>query len=68
LPSFDGITDSTAAHNSSEITPIRVTGQFSLVRTRIFGRHALVAGTPIDRIAAEHLQRPTFPADIAPEP
>jgi hypothetical protein len=41
LPSFDGITDSTAAHNSSEITPIRVTGQFSLVRTRIFGRHAL---------------------------
>jgi DNA-binding transcriptional MerR regulator len=27
----------------------------------------LVAGTPIDRIAAEHLQRPTFPADMAAE-
>ena len=32
-PSSDGITDSTAAQNSSEITPIRVTGQSSLVRT-----------------------------------
>ena len=31
LPSSDGITDSTAAQNSSEITPIRVTGQSSLV-------------------------------------
>src|SRR5271167_3217552 len=42
LPSSDGITDSTAAQNSSEITPIRVTGQSSLVNTFPFGRHALV--------------------------
>ncbi|WP_142926029.1 hypothetical protein, partial [Mycobacterium marinum] len=33
--------DSTAAHNSSEITPIRVTGQSSLVNAFQFGRHAL---------------------------
>ena len=41
LPSSDGITDSTAAQNSSEITPIRVTGQSSLVNAFPFGRHAL---------------------------
>jgi hypothetical protein len=45
LPSSDGITDSTAAQNSSEITPIRVTGQSSLVNAFPFGRHAL-AGSP----------------------
>src|SRR5271166_7172463 len=45
LPSSEGITDSTAAQNSSEITPIRVTGQSSLVNTFPFGRHALVALT-----------------------
>ena len=43
LPSSDGITDSTAAQNSSEITPIRVTGQSSLVNAFPFGRHALDA-------------------------
>src|SRR6478672_9173298 len=42
LPTSDGITDSTAAQNSSEITPIRVTGQSSLVNAFKFGRHALV--------------------------
>jgi len=42
LPSSEGITDSTAAQNSSEITPIRVTGQSSLVNAFQFGRHALV--------------------------
>ena len=42
LPSSDGITDSTAAQSSSEITPIRVTGQSSLVNAFPFGRHALV--------------------------
>jgi len=43
LPTSDGITDSTAAQNSSEITPIRVTGQSSLVNAFKFGRHALAA-------------------------
>jgi D-alanyl-D-alanine carboxypeptidase (penicillin-binding protein 5/6) len=41
LPTSDGITDSTAAQNSSEITPIRVTGQSSPVSAFKFGRHAL---------------------------
>ena len=44
LPSSDGINDSTAAQNSSEITPIRVTGQSSLVNAFPFGRHALADG------------------------
>jgi hypothetical protein len=42
LPTSEGINDSTAAQNSSEITPMRVTSQISLVRTQKFERHALV--------------------------
>ena len=42
LPLSDGISDSTAAQNSSEITPIRVIGQSSLINAFPFGRHALV--------------------------
>lgn len=37
----DGITGLTAAQNSSEIKPNRVTGPSSLLETRIFGRYAL---------------------------
>jgi len=43
LPSSDGINDSTAFQNSSEITPIRVTAQSSPVNAVPFGRHALDA-------------------------
>src|ERR1700741_5217398 len=42
LPLSDGISDSTTAQNSSEITPIRVIGQSSLINAFPFGRHALV--------------------------
>src|SRR6478672_116025 len=45
LPSSEGITDSTTAQNSSEITPMRVTGQSSPVRTRKIRRHALDLAT-----------------------
>ena len=57
LPSSEGITDSTAAQNSSEITPIRVTGQSSLVNTFPFGRHALVDERQQSEIH-DHLQGP----------
>jgi GNAT superfamily N-acetyltransferase len=43
LPSSEGITDSTAAQNSSDIAPIRVTAKSSLFNTFQFRRHALVA-------------------------
>src|SRR6476620_3199024 len=60
LPTSDGITDSTAAQNSSEITPIRVTGQSSLVNAFPFGRHALVHESAHPRSGATY--RPGAPA------
>src|ERR1700694_2149440 len=68
LPSSDGITDSTAAQNSSEITPIRVTGQSSPVSAFKFGRHALSEGDTAERLyreAIERLARRRVRADLA---
>ena len=50
MPLSEGITDSTAAQNSSEITPVRVTAKSSPVNTFRFRRHALVADLMVDAL------------------